>query len=66
MEFNPINCEVLSVTRKRIDSYSLHNATLRRVSSTKYLGITISSDLIWNNLAYKALVRPRLEYCARV
>ena len=45
MEFNPIKCEVLSVTRKRNPvaySYSLHKETLRRVSSTKYLGVTIS------------------------
>ena len=98
MEFNPIKCVVLSVTRKRNPvaySYSLHNETLRRVSSTKYLGVTISSDLNWNqhilnktgranqalefakrnintrsqkirSMAYKALVRPRLEYCASV
>ena len=98
MEFNPIKCEVLSVTSKRNPvaySYSLHNETLRRVSSTKYLGVTISSDLNWNrhisnitgranqalgfakrnintrsqkirSMAYKTLVRPRLEYCASV
>ena len=98
MEFDPIRCEVPSVTRKRNPlaySYSLHNETLRRVSSIKYLGVTISSDLNWNrhisnitgranhqalgfakrnintnyrftkSMAYKALVRPRLEYCAR-
>ena len=86
------------MTRKRNPvafSYSLHNETLRRVSSTKYLGVTISSELNWNghilnitgranqalgfakrnintrsqkirSMAYKALVRPRLEYCASV
>ena len=39
MEFNPIKCEVLSVTRKRNPvaySFSLQNDTLRRVSSTSY------------------------------
>ena len=92
MKFNPIKCEVLLVTRKRNPvaySYSLHNETLRRLSSTKYLGVTICSDLNWNrhisnitgranhtniktrsqkirSMAYKALVRPRLEYCASV
>ena len=98
MEFNPIKCEVISVTRKRNPvaySYSLHIETLRRVSSTKYLGVTIGSALDWNryisnitrranqalgfakrnintrsqkirSMAYKALVRPRLEYCASV
>ena len=98
MEFNPIKCESLTVTRKRspvIYHYSLHGLTLNRVKSTKYLGITITSDLNCNKhigqitgkanqalgfvkrniktrsrkvktLAYKALVRPRLEYCASV
>ena len=98
MEFNPIKCEVVSVTRKRNPvtySYLLHNETLRRVSSTKYLGVTINSDLDWNRhisnitgkanqalgfangnintkslkirpMTYKALVRPRLEYCVSV
>ena len=51
MEFNPIKCEVLSVTRKRNPvaySYSLHNEILRVVGSTKYFGVTINSALNWN------------------
>ena len=51
MEFNPSKCEVLSVTRKRsptLHNYCLHGEVLRRVSATKYLGVTITSDLNWN------------------
>ena len=98
MEFNPSKCEALSVTRKKsptVYSYTLHDQILNRVKSTKYLGVTISSDLNWNKhisnitgkanqalgfvrrniitrshtiktRAYKALVRPRLEYCSSV
>lgn len=98
MEFNTGKCEILTVTKKRkplIQNYSLHGHVLQRVKSTKYLGVTISYGLSWNNhinsvtatanrtlgfvkrnivsrsqtvrtLAYKALVRPRLEYCASV
>ena len=48
MEFNSIKYEVLSVTRKRNPvaySYSLRKHYEGYVSSTKYRGITISSDL---------------------
>ena len=75
--------------------YSLYNQELSVVPSTKYLGVTISQDLSWNNhisqvcskanktlgfvrrnlkinspaikaQAYKALVRPQMEYAATV
>ena len=58
MNFNLSKCEVLTVTRNKqptLFSYSMHDQILNRVKSTKYLGVT-----------YKALVRPRLEYCASV
>ena len=48
MEFNPSKFEILSVTRKRSPtaySYTLHGHTPNRVKSTKYLGLTITSDL---------------------
>ena len=51
MEFNPSKCEILSVTRKKSPtaySYTLHGHTLNRVKSTKYLRLTITSDLNWN------------------
>ena len=39
------------MTRKKSPttySYTLHGHTLNRVKSTKYLGLTITSDLNWN------------------
>ena len=98
MSFNPSKCEVLTVTRKKqptLFNYIMHEQILNRVKSTKYLGVTITSDLNWNKhinqtagkanqmlgfvkrniktrshniktKAYKALVCPRLEYCASV
>ena len=51
MSFNPSKCEVLTVTRKKqptLFNYSMHNQILNRVKSTKYLGVTITSDLNWN------------------
>jgi len=52
MEFNPTKCEVMSVpaSRKPINhKYTLHGQELRRTKQTKYLGLTIQSDLRWNN-----------------
>ena len=98
MEFNPGNCQVIHITRSRSPlptSYILHGQTLEVVSSAKYLGVDITSDLSWKphitritntankslgflrrNLkaknpelrerAYKAIVRPQLEYAAPV
>ena len=50
-DFNPSKCEVLTVTRKKqptLFNYSMHDQILNRVKSTKYLGVTITSDLNWN------------------
>ena len=98
MSFNPRKCEVLTVTRKKqptLFNYSMHDHILNRKKRTKYLGVTIISDLNWNKhinqtagkanqmlgfvkrniktrshniktKAYKALARPRLEYCDSV
>ena len=97
-EFNPGKCQVMQVTRSRSplpNSYVLHGQTLEVVSSAKYLGVDIASDLsrkphitritntankslgfLRRNLkaknpelrerAYKAIVRPQLEYAAPV
>ena len=94
MELNTQKCQVITVSRKRNKiqhQYSLNNTPLTAVNSSKYLGITITPDLKWNqhinnicqkanntlaflrrNLrinspdlkatAYKALVRPLVEY----
>ena len=51
VEFNPNKCEVIHITRSRKacnNSYQMHGITLASVKSTKYLGITIWSDLRWN------------------
>ena len=98
MELNTQKCQVITISRKRNKihhQYCLNNTPLTAVNSTKYLGITITSDLKWNqhtsnicqkanntlaflrrNLrinspelkatAYKALVRPLVEYCSTV
>ncbi|KAL4226412.1 hypothetical protein ACF0H5_014395 [Mactra antiquata] len=61
MEFNPDKCEILRITRKKaplIYPYKLHNIELKSTSQSKYLGVTISSDMNWskhiNNITTKA------------
>ena len=98
MEFHPAKCHVLWITRKKSTAtfpYTLHGQVLTEVKSAKYLGVTISNDMSWNNhiestaakankklgflkrnikvkdkdlkeKAYKAIVRPTLEYCSTV
>ena len=98
MCFHPDKCNVLSITQKQKSikfTYKLHGHSLEKTDSTKYLGITLQSNLKWdkhiNNItskanqtlgflrrnlkvnsqkikdhAYKALVRPKLEYSSCV
>lgn len=98
MELNTDKCKAITVSRKKSQirhQYILNNTPLEEVSSTKYLGITITSDLKWDkhitsichkanntlaflrrnlrinspdlkSTAYKALVRPLVEYSATV
>jgi len=100
MAFHPDKCSQLPLTRARKPpnahtSYKLHNHTLERVPSAKYLGVTLQADLSWGKhidntyskanrtlgflrrnlrvcssktkeLAYKALVRPVVEYASSV
>ena len=52
MEFNPSKCQVIRVTRMKQPiptNYSLHNVKLQSVTSAKYLGVDISSDLSWDS-----------------
>ena len=98
MLFHPAKCVSLSISCSRTphdSSYFLHGHRLETVTSAKYLGVTITSKLDWEehittiinksnktlgflrrNLkigssnikekAYKAFVRPLLEYSATV
>ena len=52
MKFHPDKCFILSITRKcklTQANYTLHGHTLKALNSTKYLGLTITSDLSWGN-----------------
>ena len=52
MEFHPRKCSLLPVTRNRDVlemGYVLHGHTLDTVGSSKYLGITINTDLNWTH-----------------
>ena len=52
MRFQPVICNMMQLTRKRIKkihaSYTLEGTDLENVESIKYLGVTITSDLRWN------------------
>ena len=52
MRFQPVKCNMMQLTRKRIkkihSSYTLEGTDLENVESIKYLGVTITSDLRWN------------------
>ena len=51
MDFKPDKCESISITNqvKPIKSnYTMHGKTLKKVNSTKYLGVTIDNKLAWN------------------
>ena len=52
MRFQPVKCNIMQLTWKRIIKinavYSLEGTVLENVSNIKYLGVTISNDLKWN------------------
>ena len=51
MEFHPAKCNVLRITRKKnriTFPYTLHGHVLEEVASAKYLGITMTNDMTWN------------------
>ena len=54
MRFQPVKCNIMQLTRKRIKKinavYSLEGTVLKNVGNIKYmyLGVTISKDLKWN------------------
>ena len=52
MRFQPVKCNMMQLTKKHNKiqaSYTLENTVLENVESTKYLGVTITSDLKWNS-----------------
>ena len=62
IKFNVAKCHSMRVTKHSlpkqiIHDYSLHNQVLENVPSAKYLGITITDDLVWgkhiNNVTSK-------------
>ena len=52
MRFQPVKCNIMQITKKRIKkinaSYNLEGTVLDNIENTKYLGITITNDLKWN------------------
>ena len=51
MQFNIDKCFILRVGRpkhKLVHLYTLHNQNVSETDSAKYLGLTITSDLQWN------------------
>ncbi|KAK6167049.1 hypothetical protein SNE40_021157 [Patella caerulea] len=52
MEFHPEKCTVIHVTNKKTITkyqYNLHGHTLESVTNSKYLGVTISKNLKWDD-----------------
>ena len=52
MRFQPVKCNMMQLTNKRINKsealYILDGTVLENVDSIKYLGVTIRNDLKWN------------------
>ena len=52
MRFQPVKCNIMQITRKRIKkinaSYNLEGTVLDNLENIKYLGVTITNDLKWN------------------
>ena len=51
MSFYPEKCNVLTISRKKqpiMNNYTLHGHQLEHVTTAKYLGVSITSDMKWN------------------
>ena len=52
MRFQPVKCNIMQITRKRIKkinvSYNLTGTVLDNFENIEYLGVTITNDLKWN------------------
>ena len=78
MRFQPVKCNIMQITRKRVKkinaSYSLEGTVLDNVEKIKYPGVTITNDLKWNthvsNICTKAnrtlgFLRRNMASCPR-
>ena len=73
MRFQPVKCNIMQLTRKRIKKisavYSLERTVLENVDNIKYLGVTVSKDLKWNThvtmFAQKHFLRRNLSSCPK-
>ena len=78
MRFQPVKCNIMQITRKRIKkinaSYSLEETVLENNEKIKYLGVTITNELKWkthvSNICTKAnrtlgYLRRNLAACPR-
>ena len=52
MRFQPVKCNMMQLTNKRIDeieaSYALEGTVFENVDSIKHLGVTFTNELKWN------------------
>ena len=72
MKFNVAKCHSMRVTRHQhhkqiLFDYSIHNQTLEKVQSAKYLGITISDNMDWSQhiseISSKATKMQEFGFC---
>ena len=51
MSFHPEKCNVLTIRRKKqpiLNSYTLHGHQPEEVTTEQYIGVSITSDMKWN------------------
>jgi hypothetical protein len=69
MEFHPQKCQIIPITRNKNiinNSYTLNGHTLETTTNVKYLSITITSNLSWNqhidDITKKKQTKPWASY----
>ena len=62
MRFQPVKCNVMQLTRRRIKkirvAYILEGPVLENVECIKYLGVTITNDWRWNTHVSNIFTKP--------